>query len=109
MSEDPQRALTGSLLLERLELRRDIAAIKADLGKRAEVIVRLGTQLRSNPQMIEIDEQQLPAEFAQRAQKFNSEDFNAGRLAALVDELRKKSERLNTVEQEIKAMGYSLE
>ena len=42
MSDDTQRALAGSLLLERLELRRDIAALKADLIKRAETIVKFG-------------------------------------------------------------------
>jgi hypothetical protein len=109
VSDDSQRTLAGSLLLERLELRRDIAAIKADLGKRADILVKFGNMLRSNPQVIEIDEQSLPAEYAQRAQKFNSEDLDSKRIAALVDELRKKTDRLGVAEQEIRGMGYLLD
>lgn len=109
MSDDSERVRAGSLLLERLELRRDIASIKADLAKKAEILVKFGNQLRSNPQVVEIDEQSPSPEFAQRAQKFNSEDLDPKRIAVLVDDLRKKVERLGAVEQEIKSMGYPVE
>ena len=59
VSHNAHRALAGGLLLELLELRRDIAVIKADLTRRAEILVKFGNQLRSNPQVIEIDEQVL--------------------------------------------------
>ena len=108
MSDD-QRAVAAYLLLERVELKRDIAAIKADLAKRAEAIVKLGGLLRSNPHVIEIDEQPLSTEYAQRAQRFSSEDLDSKHLASLVDELRTKSERLNAAEQQIRGMGYPLD
>jgi hypothetical protein len=107
--DDSQRALAANLLLERVELKRDIVAIKAELSKRAEAIVKLGGLLRSNPHVIEIDEQPVSTEYAPRAQKFSSEDLDAKHLAALVDELRTKTERLNAAEQQIRGMGYPLD
>ena len=109
MSDDTQRALAGSLLLERLELRRDIAAIKADLGKKADTLVKFGNMLRSNPQVIEVDDQPMPPEYAQRAQKFSSLEVDPKRIGDIVDELRKKADRLGAVELEIKGMGYSVD
>ena len=109
MSKDEQRALAANLLLERVELKRDIALLKAELAKRADVIIKLGNLLRSSPQVVDIDEQPIPPEYAQRAQKFSSEDFDAKRIAALVDELRTKADRLLATEQQIKSMGYSPE
>lgn len=109
MAKDEQRALAANLLLERVELKRDIAQIKADLSKRADAIVKLGGLLRTNPQAIDIDEQTMTPEFAQRAQKFSSEDLDVKRVAALVDELRTKADKLNAAEQQIRAMGYSPE
>jgi hypothetical protein len=106
---DDKRALAGSLLLERLELKRDIAALKADLLKRAEVIVKFGSQLRANPQVIAIDDQALPPDYAQRAQNFNSDELDVKRVADLVDELRKKTDRLGAAELEIRALGYPVE
>ena len=54
MSDDQERAVTANLLLERLELKRDIALIKADLIKRSEVVTKLGGLLRSSPLGIDI-------------------------------------------------------
>ena len=109
MSQNEQRAIAANLLLERLELKRDIAQIKADLSKRAESVVKLGTLLRSNPQVIDIDDQTLPPDYVQRAQKFSSEDLDPKRLGVLVDELRTKTDKLTTAEQQIRAMGYPLD
>ena len=109
MADDPQRALAANLLLERVELKRDIAALKFDLARRAEALVKLGGLLRSNPHVVTIDEQALSPEYAQRAQKFSSEDMDAKRLASLVDELRTKTERLNAAEQQIRGMGYPID
>ncbi len=109
MSNDDQRMLAANLLLERVEMKRDIAQIKAELSKRAEAMVKLGTVLRSNPAAVSLDEQLLSAEYAQRAQKFSSEDFDVKRVATLVDELRTKSERLAAAEQQIRTMGYPLD
>ena len=109
MSKDEQRAVAANLLLERVELKRDIALLKAELSKRADAIIKLGNLLRSNPQVVDIDEQPMPPEYVQRAQKFSSEDFDAKRISALVDELRAKADRLIATEQQIKSMGYSPE
>jgi hypothetical protein len=109
VADDTQRALAGSLLLERVELRRDIAAVKTDLGKKADTLVKFGNMLRSNPLVIEVDEQPMPADYAQRSQKFSSQEVDPKRIADLIDELRKKTDRLSAVEQEIKGMGYSVD
>jgi hypothetical protein len=106
---DEQRALAANLLLERVELKRDMAAIKSDLAKRADSFVKLGTLLRSNPFVIAVDDQSVSDEYAPRVQRFTSDDFNAKRIGDLSDELRTKTERLNAVEQQIRAMGYPLE
>ena len=108
MSQE-QRALAANLLLERVELKRDIAQIKADLSKRAEAVVKLGGLLRTNPHVIDIDEQTMQPEYTSRAQKFSSEDLDAKRIGVLVDELRTKTERLTATEQQIKGMGYPLD
>ena len=60
----PERAVTANLLLERLELKRDIALIKADLIKRSEVVTKLGGLLRSSPIGIDIGGQNISAEQA---------------------------------------------
>src|SRR6185436_11890379 len=109
MSKDEQRTLAANLLLERVELKRDIAQLKADLTRRADAIVKIGSLLRSNPQVLQIDDQALPGDYAQRAQKFASEDLDIKHIAALVDELRSKTDRLNSAEQQIRGMGYSPE
>src|SRR3954463_9350314 len=109
MANDEQRILAAHLLLERVELKRDIAHLKVDLTKRADAFVKLGNLLRSSPQVVSIDDQEIPTEQAARAQKFSAEDFDAKRIAALVAELRTKGDRLNAVEQEIRGMGYSPE
>lgn len=104
-----QRTLAANLLLERVELKRDIAQIKAELSKRADAIIKFGGLLRSNPHVVDIDEQPMTTEYVQRAQKFSSEDLDPKRIAALVDELRTKSEKLGSTEQQIRAMGYPLD
>ena len=109
MSKDEQRALAANLLLERVELKRDIAALKAELAKRAETVIKFGNLLRSNPQVVDIDEQNMPPDYASRAQKFSSEDLDMKRIAALVGELRANADRLTAVEQQIRGMGYSPE
>jgi hypothetical protein len=109
MSTPDKRSLAANLLLERVELKRDIAHLKADLTKRADVFVKLGNLLRSSPQVVSMDDQQMPPDQAARAQKFSSEDFDSKRIAALVGELRTKGDRLIAVEQEIRGMGYSPE
>jgi hypothetical protein len=109
MSKDEERMRAANLLLERVELKRDIAVIKADLSKRAEALIKLGNLLRSNPHVVDIDEQNLQGEYAPRAQKFSSEDVDAKRTAVLVEELRTKTEKLNAAEQQIRQMGYSPE
>ena len=60
MSSPDQRTLAANLLLERVELKRDIAHLKADLTKRADVFVKLGNLLRSSPQVVSLDDQELP-------------------------------------------------
>jgi hypothetical protein len=90
MSNDEQRALAANLLLERVELKRDIALIKADLSKRAEMLIKFGGLLRSNSHVVNLDDQPMSAEYTQRAQKFSSDDLDSKRIAALVDELRTK-------------------
>ena len=55
MSKDDQRAVAANLLLERVELKRDIALLKADLSKSADTIIKLGNLLRSNPQVVDIE------------------------------------------------------
>lgn len=109
MSDDQERAFTANLLLERLELKRDIASIKADLIKRAESITKLGGLLRSSPLSVDLGGQDISAEFASRAQKFEAEELNLTRVAALVDELRTKTEKLGAAERQIKERGYSLD
>jgi hypothetical protein len=109
MSKDEQRSLAAHLLLERVELKRDIALIKADLSKRADVMIKLGGLLRSNPHVVNIDEQHMPPEYHQRAQKYNSEDFDAKRLSVLLEELRAKTDRLAAAEHQIREMGYPLD
>jgi hypothetical protein len=109
MSDDHERAVTANLLLERLELKRDIASIKADLIKRAEVITKLGGLLRSSPLAVDIGGQNISAEFAARAQKFEMAELDLTRVAALVDELRTKTEKLGAAERQIKEKGYSLD
>jgi hypothetical protein len=109
MSTNDQRTVAANLLLERVELKRDIAQLKADLTKRADSFVKLGNLLRSSPQIINMDNQEMSADQAARAQKFASEDFDSQRIAALVAELRTKGDRLVAVEQEIRGMGYSPE
>jgi len=109
MSDDHDRAFTANLLLERLELKRDIASIKADLIKRAEVITKLGGLLRSSPLAVDIGGQHISTEFASRAQKFEAEDLDLNRVAALVDELRTKTEKLGGAERQIRDRGYSLD
>src|SRR5687767_4569316 len=99
MSKDEERTRAANLLLERVELKRDIAVLKADLSKRAEVLIKLGNLLRSNPHVVDIDEQSLQGDYAPRAQKFSSEDLDAKRTAALVEELRAKTEKLTATEQ----------
>ena len=106
---DEQRQVAANLLLERVEMKRDIALIKAELSKRAETMIKLGTLLRSNPLVLNLDEQELPPDYAQRAQKFSSEDIDTKRVAALVAELRTKTDRLAAAEQQIRAMGYPLD
>jgi hypothetical protein len=109
MSTPDQRTVAANLLLERVELKRDIAQLKADLTKRADSFVKLGNLLRSSPQVVSMDDQEMPSDQAARAQKFSSEDFDSKRIAALVRELRTKGDRLVAVEQEIRGMGYSPE
>jgi hypothetical protein len=109
MSNDEQRTRAANLLLERVELKRDIAQLKGDLTRRADSVVKLGSLLRSNPQVLQIDDQTLPPDYAQRAQKFASDDLDIKRIAALVEELRTKTDRLNAAEQQIRGMGYSPE
>ena len=109
MSSPDQRTHAANLLLERVELKRDIAQLKADLTKRADAFVKLGNLLRSSPQVVSLDDQELPPDQAARAQKFSSDDFDSKRIAALVGELRTKGDRLIAVEQEIRGMGYSPE
>ena len=109
MAKDEQRTLAANLLLERVELKRDIAQLKADLSKRAEVIIKLGNLLRSNAHVVDIDGQNMPPDYAPRAQKFTSEDLDIKRIAALVEELRSKTDRLTATEQQIRSMGYSPE
>ncbi len=109
MSKDEERARAANLLLERVELKRDIAALKVDLSKRAEVLIKLGNLLRSNPHVVDIDQQNLPGDYAARAQKFSSEDLDSTRTAALVEELRVKTDKLTAAEQQIRQMGYSPE
>ena len=109
MSTSDQRTLAANLLLERVELKRDIAHLKADLTKRADAFVKLGNLLRSSPQVVCMDDQEMPPDQAARAQKFSSDDFDSKRMAALIDELRRKGDRLIAVEQEIRGMGYSPE
>jgi chorismate mutase len=104
-----QRALAANLLLERVELKRDIALIKADLSKRAEALIKFGGLLRSNPHVVDLDDQPMTPEYVQRAQKFSSEDLDTKRIAALVDELRSKTERLGVAEQQIRGMGYPID
>jgi len=109
MSTDEQRNKVAYLLLERLELKRDIAGIKNDLSRRADAVVKVGGLLRSNPHVIGIDDQNITGDYVQRVQKFNSEDLDPKRIAVLVDELRSKTDQLNTAEKQIKEMGYALE
>jgi hypothetical protein len=109
MSSDEQRALAAHLLLERVELKRDIAHIKAELVKRAEGFAKLGSLLRSSPLVIDLDGQEMSPEHAARAQKFSSKEFDSSEIAALVAELRTKTDRLVVVEQKIREMGYSPE
>jgi hypothetical protein len=109
MSRDEQRTLVAHLLLERVELKRDIAQLKADLVKRADAFVKLGNLLRSSPHVINLDDQEMSPDQAARAQKFSSEEFDSKRIATLVKELRIKADRLVAVEQEIRDMGYSPE
>ena len=109
MATADQRTVAANLLLERVELKRDIAQLKADLTKRADAFVKLGNLLRSSPQVVNMDEQEMPADQAARSQKFSSEDFDSKRIAAIVGELRAKGDRLIAVEQEIRGMGYSPE
>jgi hypothetical protein len=109
MPDDHERAVTANLLLERLELKRDIASIKADLIKRAEVITKLGGLLRSSPHAVDLGGQHISAEFASRTQKFESEELDLTRVAALVDELRTKTEKLGATERQIKERGYSVD
>jgi hypothetical protein len=107
MSHDQQRTALANSLLERVEMKRDIAQIKAELVKRADAITKLGGLLRSSPQLIDIGGQNMSPDFAQRAQKFDVEDLDLKRIAVLVDELRTKTDRLNVAERHIKEMGYS--
>src|SRR4051794_30574864 len=109
MANDEQRILAANLLLERVELKRDIAQLKADLTKRADAFVKLGNLMRSSAQVINMDEQEMPADQAARAQKFASADFDAKQIATLVGELRTKADRLVIVEAEIRGMGYAPE
>jgi hypothetical protein len=109
MANDDQRTLAANLLLERVELKRDIAVIKADLSKRAEALIKFGGLLRSNPHVVELDDQPMSGEYSQRAQKFSSEDLDTKRIATLVDELRTKTERLGAAEQQIRGMGYPID
>jgi len=109
MSKDEERAKAANLLLERVELKRDIAQLKADLAKRADVLIKLGNLLRSNPHVVDIDDQTIQGDYAARAQKFNSEDLDSKRTAVLCDELRAKTEKLTSAEQQIRQMGYSPE
>jgi chorismate mutase len=109
MINQEQRTLAAQLLLERVELKRDIAQLKADLVKRAEAFVKLGNLLRSSPHVINLDDQEMPPDQAARAQKFSSEEFDSKRIAVMVQELRTKADRLAVVEQEIRGMGYSPE
>jgi hypothetical protein len=109
MSSDEHRNRAAHLLLERVELKRDIANVKADLLKRADAFVKLGTLLRSSPQIINLDDQQMSSDYAARAQKFSSDEFDSKRVAILIGELRKKTDRLTAVEEEIRGMGYSPE
>ena len=109
MSSDEQRTLAAGLLLERVELKRDIAQLKVELTKRADAFVKLGNLLRSSPQVINMDDQGMPPDQASRSQKFASDDFDSKRIATLVGELRTKSDRFVAVEQQIRGMGYSPE
>jgi hypothetical protein len=109
MSGDEQRTALANFLLERVEMKRDIAQIKAELVKRADAITKLGGLLRSSPQSIDIGAQSMSPEFAQRAQKFEVEDLDLKRIAMLVDDLRIKMDRLNAAERQIREMGYSPE
>ena len=109
MSHDEKRALAANLLLERVEMKRDIALIKAELAKKAELLIKFGGLLRSNPHVVDIDDQPMTSDYAQRAQKFSSEELDAKRIAALVEELRTKTDKLTAAEQQIRAMGYPLD
>ncbi len=109
MSHDEQRMLAANLLLERVEMKRDVAQIKAELTKKAELLIKFGGLLRSNPHVVDIDDQPLPPDYVQRAQKFSSEELDVKRIAALVDELRTKTDKLTAAEQQIRAMGYPLD
>jgi hypothetical protein len=109
MSDEKERTVTANLLLERLELKRDIALIKADLIKRSDVITKLGALLRSSPQAVDIGGQSISSEYAQRTQRFEMDDLDLNRIASQVDELRTKSERLSNTERQIKERGYSLD
>jgi hypothetical protein len=109
MSNEEQRTLAANLLLERVELKRDIAQLKADLTKRAEAFVKLGNLLRSSPQVINLDEQEMAPDQAARSQKFSSDEFDSKHIASLVHDLRAKGDRLVAVEQQIRGMGYSPE
>jgi hypothetical protein len=109
MSTPDKRTLAANLLLERVELKRDITQLKADLTKRADAFIKLGNLLRSSPHVVSMDDQQMPPDHAARAQKFTSEDFDSKRIATLVGELRTKGDRLIAVVQEIRGMGYSPE
>jgi hypothetical protein len=109
MSIPDQRTLAANLLLERVELKRDIAHLKADLTKRADAFIKLGNLLRSSPQVVSMDDQEMSPDQSARAQKFSSDDFDSRRIAAIVGELRTKGDRLIAVEQEIRNMGYSPE
>ena len=107
MPDDHERAVTANLLLERLELKRDIAFIKADLIKRAEVMTKLGGLLRSSPHAVDLGGQNISAEFASRAQKFETAELDLTRVATLVDELRTKTEKLSAAERQIKETAHA--
>ena len=104
-----QRTLAANLLLERVEMKRDIAQLKLDLSRKAEAMIKFGNLIRSNPHAVCVDEQEMQPDYASRAQKFSSEDFDAKQIASVLAELRAKTDRLTAAEQQIRAMGYPLD
>jgi hypothetical protein len=109
MTDAEQQKVIKDLLSERDELKKGIAALQADLTKRAASFEQISRRLLGDPStvLIEADSVCLRRRNEHvQDQRFPIEHFDLARLSGFTDQLRSAENRLREITTQLKSMGH---